>query len=266
MKSGANDVVVVKQPDGSLKSTPFQITVGKMSNHWTFIYSREGKTGNLFVNGVHVLSKEVTFKIEGEGQVMIYDNVQDTSCDTTSENLQKMNLKEGRNEAKMVFDDFSLTQPFDIYFYDQTKKLIITDIDGTITKSDIIGNLAKVFKFDYHHKGVVELFDSVSKNGYVMIYLTANPQAFDELTKEYLFETMQDRDGYSLPLSPVIMSPTVILNGQTQDKAGNKLASLQSLLNLFDLKAKVVEGAYGNKDTDTKAYLDSGINPNKVFW
>ena len=165
----------------------------------------------------------------------------------------------------MVFNDFSLTQPFDIYLYGQAKKLIITDIDGTITKSDFTGSLAKSLRFDYHHEGAVELFDSASKNGYAMIYLTAIPQGFDELTREYLFEQLQDKNGYSLPLSPVIMSPTVVANGLTQDEAGNKLAVLQSLLNLFDLKAKVVEGAYGNKESDMKAYRNSGITDNKVF-
>ena len=236
-----------------------------MTNGWTLLYSREGRTGNLFVNGVQVLSKEVTFKIGGEGQVMIYHNDENPSCGLSSESLKMMNLKEGRNEAKMVFDYFELTQPFDIYLYDQTKKLIITDIDGTITKSDFRGTIAKLFRLNYHHEGVVELFDSASKNGYAIIYLSAIPQVFDEMTRDYLFKQLQDKNGYSLPLSPVIMSPTVGLNGLSQDKAANKLATLQSLLNLFDLKAKVVEGAYGNKDSDTKAYVDSGIPDNKVF-
>ena len=36
-------------------------------------------------------------------------------------------------------------------------------------------------------------------------------------------------------------------------------------LDLFDIKHDVVVGAYGNKNTDTEAYLKSGIRGERVF-
>ena len=43
LKSGANDVVVVRQDDGHLLSTPFVVMVGKFSNWRTIIRSRQGR-------------------------------------------------------------------------------------------------------------------------------------------------------------------------------------------------------------------------------
>merc|ERR1712066_1222043 len=49
--SGANDVVVVQQSDGSLKSTAINVQVGKFSNWRTFVNSREGRVVKIFING-----------------------------------------------------------------------------------------------------------------------------------------------------------------------------------------------------------------------
>ena len=62
-------------------------------------------------------------------------------------------------------------------------------------------------------------------------------------------------------MSPITWHKALI----SQDKAAIKLSTLSSIIELFDTKENVIAAAYGNKDTDTKAYLDSGIEPNKVF-
>ena len=198
---------------------------------------------------------------------MIYDKVSKSySCMLSNQELQQIKLKEGRNVAKLVFDDLKHKQLFDIYLLDQETKLVITDIDGTITKSDFKGLLAKIFEYDHHHDGVIELFDAVSKNGYVLIYISAISSSADELTRKYLFDQLQNIDGYSLPRSPLFMSPITWHKALiSQDKAAIKLSTLRSIIELFDTKENVIAAAYGNKDTDTKAYLDSGIEPNKVF-
>ena len=206
------------------------------------------------------------FILNDPAQLTIQRRGSGPSCIFTSQELERMNLKDGRNIAKIYFPDFKYTKHFNIYLYSQNKKLIITDIDGTITKEDYIGTLAKIFKFAYHHKGVVELFDEASKNGYIMIYLSAIPLAADELTRNYLFKKLQNVNGHSLPISPVIMSPLVWHTAIWKDyKKAMKLSALNSLLALFDLKETVVSGAYGNKDSDSQAYLKAGIADNRVF-
>ena len=266
--SGANDIIVVKQSDGSLKSTLLQLRVGKLTNFWTASKSREGKQGRLFVNGKEVLLHvNIEFILGKSGELMIYDKVSKSySCILSNRELKQIRLKEGRNVAQLVFNDLKHKQVFDIYLLDQQTKLVVTDIDGTITKSDFKGLLAKIFEYDHHHDGVIELFDAVSKNGYDLIYISAISSSADELTRKYLFDQLQNIDGYSLPRSPLFMSPITWHKALiSQDKAAIKLSTLQSIIELFDAKENVIAAAYGNKDTDTKAYLDSGIDPNKVF-
>jgi phosphatidate phosphatase LPIN len=48
-------------------------------------------------------------------------------------------------------------------------KVVISDIDGTITKSNIKGMILK----NYIHEGVVSLFSLIHKRNYQFIYLTA---------------------------------------------------------------------------------------------
>ena len=40
---GANDVIVVPQSDGTLKSTPFHVQIGKFANWKTVLKSRQGR-------------------------------------------------------------------------------------------------------------------------------------------------------------------------------------------------------------------------------
>ena len=266
--SGANDILVVKQSDGSLKSTPLQLRVGKLTNFWTTLKSREGKKGRFFVNNNEVLAHDtIEFILGKSGEVMIYNKTTGSiSCVLYNQELKRMKLRKGRNNARLIFDDLGHEQTLNIYLFDQHTQLVITDIDGTITKSDFKGLLAKLFEYDHHHDGVIELFDAISKNGYVLIYISAISQCADELTKKYLFKQLQNVGGYSLPRSPLFMSPVTWHEALLlQDKATNKLSTLRSITDLFDLKENVIVGAYGNKATDTKAYLNAGIDPNKIF-
>lgn len=242
---------------------------GKLTNFWTSLQSREGKRGRLFVNGKEVLVHvNIEFILGKSGELMIYDKIlQSYSCILSNRELKQLELKEGRNVAQLVFNDLKHKQVFDIYLFDQQTKFVIADIDGTITKSDFRGLLAKIFEFDHHHDGIIELFDAVSKNGYVLIYISAISSSADELTRQYLFDQLQNIDGYSLPMSPLFMSPITWHKAFiSQDKAAIKLSTLHSIIELFDTKENVIAAAYGNKDTDTKAYLDSGIDPKKVFF
>ena len=63
------------------------------------------------------------------------------------------------------------------------------------------------------HKRVVELFDKLDKKGYGIVYLTARSMAQDEDTKSYLFQMLQNLDGYSLPPGPVLFSPVTFISG-----------------------------------------------------
>ena len=81
-------------------------------------------------------------------------------------------------------------------------------------------------------------------------------------------QDLQDQNGYSLPKGPVFMSPKTFaeaLVDAMSDPSKVKATKIQSVLNLFEIKQDVILGAYGNRNSDTKAYLEAGIHPNKIF-
>ena len=51
--------------------------------------------------------------------------------------------------------------------------MVISDIDGTITKSDVLGHILPVIGRDWAQSGVAELFSKIRANGYHIMYLSA---------------------------------------------------------------------------------------------
>ena len=65
-----------------------------------------------------------------------------------------------------------------IYLYNYDDKLIVSDIDGTVTKSDILGHIYSFLGLDWIHADICRLFSLLQERGFHMIYLTARPLLF----------------------------------------------------------------------------------------
>lgn len=94
----------------------------------------------------------------------------------TSEQIKSLNLKPGMNEF-----EFSVTTAYQgtsrckcyVFRWRHNDKVIISDIDGTITKSDVLGHLLPMVGKDWAQLGVAELFTKIAENGYKLLYLSA---------------------------------------------------------------------------------------------
>ena len=193
----------------------------------------------------------------------------------SSQDLEELNLKAGLNEARYVCPELGEIIEFHIFLYSEADKLVLTDIDGTITESDIKGHLAPWLGLSCHHLGVVSLLDGLASRGYRVVYLTARSMAQEEDTKAYLFSTVKNQEGKSLPAGPIIFSPTNFISGLIAEVVTGSphIQKTKMILELWatfksenrtDINQVVVAG-YGNKDTDTKAYLEAGLLPHKLF-
>jgi phosphatidate phosphatase LPIN len=112
----------------------------------------------------------------------------------TSNQMTLLELKEGRNEINFVCRSrLSGTQQLkaEVYLWKSDSKIIISDVDGTITKSDVLGQVLPMIGKDWSHAGVTDLFTNIEKNGYKMIYLTARAVCQAESTKNYLHTLFQ---------------------------------------------------------------------------
>ena len=74
-------------------------------------------------------------------------------------------------------------------------KLVISDVDGTITKSDVLGHVAPRVGIDWSHGGVTSLYSRIASNGYQMVYLTARGIGLAADTREYLNSVRQGSNG-----------------------------------------------------------------------
>lgn len=74
-----------------------------------------------------------------------------------------------------------------IFLWDYTEKIVISDIDGTITKSDIAGQLLN----NYIHLGVTKLFNAIYQRNYKIVYLTARAIGQYSQTTKFL-ETAEE--------------------------------------------------------------------------
>ena len=51
-------------------------------------------------------------------------------------------------------------------------QVVISDIDGTITKSDVLGHILPAIGQDWAQSGVAQLFSKIRSNSYHMMYLS----------------------------------------------------------------------------------------------
>ncbi|NXP42636.1 LPIN3 phosphatase, partial [Leiothrix lutea] len=82
----------------------------------------------------------------------------------SSEQIGRLNLQDGPNEVA-----FSVTTQYQgtcrceatIYLWNWNEKVVISDIDGTITKSDALGQILPQLGKDWTHRGIVKLFHKI---------------------------------------------------------------------------------------------------------
>ena len=170
----------------------------------------------------------------------------------SSERLAEMKLKPGSNEV-----EFSVTTAFQgttrckchIYLWSYTDKVVISDIDGTITKSDVLGHILPVIGRDWAQSGVAQLYTKIRNNGYQIIYLSARAIGQASITKDYL-QSLKQGD-VCLPDGPLFLNPDSLIHAFKREVIDRnpeefKIRCLKDIQSLFDGKNPFFAG-YGNR-------------------
>ena len=131
----------------------------------------------------------------------------------SSDQIASLNLLEGANEAA-----FSVTTAYQgttrcqchIYFWRYDDKIVISDIDGTITKSDVLGQVLPYLGRDWAQSGVANLYTKIYDNGYKFVYLSARAIGQAGTTRGYLRSVRQG--DLCLPDGPLLLSPTSLIS------------------------------------------------------
>ncbi|KAK2856335.1 hypothetical protein Q5P01_005070 [Channa striata] len=189
----------------------------------------------------------------------------------TSEQLLSLQLQDGPNDVV-----FSVTTQYQgtcrcqgtIYLWNWDDKIIISDIDGTITRSDTLGHILPNLGKDWTHQGIAQLYHKVSQNGYKFLYCSARAIGMADMTRGYL--NWVNERGTMLPMGPVLLSPSSLfsaLHREVIEKKPEKfkVECLTDIKNLFSPNTQPFYAAFGNRPTDVYSYKEVGVPLNRIF-
>jgi len=187
----------------------------------------------------------------------------DLSTTPTCAQLASMNLTYGQNNVKLLNHHLKKVITLKIFVWSCGEKVVITDIDGTISKSDTRGMILPSFGIKWSHVGVSELLNNLFQSGYSILYLSARSFKVSDPTRTYL-------KLLNLPPGPLLLSPTGIWNSLTtelyyKNPEEAKLNHLISVAQLFPDTCKPFAAGFGNSANDLFCYNSVGVTPERIF-
>lgn len=155
-----------------------------------------------------------------------------------------------------------------IFLWKPNSRIIISDIDGTITRSDVFGQIMPMVGRDWSHSGVAQLYSNIVKNKYEILYLTSRAIGQADLTRGYITNLKQDQ--MNLPEGPVIMSPNRLISAFSLEVIRKtpeefKISALSDLKRLFPSDRSPFYAGFGNRPTDALAYRAVDVPFGKIF-
>jgi len=195
----------------------------------------------------------------------------------TSDMLQCLKLKPGENQIEFVVNSKlqgKQSVKASIYLWRSDDKIVVSDVDGTITKSDVMGHCMPWVGNSWCHDGVARYFSDIEANGYRIMYLTSRSIGHAAMTREYLFNEVR-QDGQCgnlefLPSGPVIMAPDSLFTAVNRELIQRspqqfKIPALQNVKDLFPKEYQPYAAAFGNRKTDLIAYNSVDIPIERIF-
>ncbi|KAF5532937.1 SMP2 [Fusarium napiforme] len=184
----------------------------------------------------------------------------------TSQQLKDLKLQPGANS--MAFTVNRATCKANMYLWRHETPVVISDIDGTITKSDALGHVLNMIGRDWTHSGVAKLYSDISANGYNIMYLTSRSVGQSDTTRAYLAGIVQD--GYRMPSGPTILSPDRTMAALRREVYLRKphifkMATLRDIRNLYGPDRHPFYAGYGNRLTDQISYRTVDVPRNRIF-
>uniref|UniRef100_A0A669BMY9 phosphatidate phosphatase n=1 Tax=Oreochromis niloticus TaxID=8128 RepID=A0A669BMY9_ORENI len=189
----------------------------------------------------------------------------------SSDQIASLKLREGPNDMT-----FSITTQYQgtcrcagtIYLWNWDDKVIISDIDGTITKSDVFGQILPQLGKDWTHQGIAKLYHSVHENDYKFLYCSARAIGMADMTRGYL-HWVNDR-GTLLPQGPLLLSPSSLFSAFHREIIEKKpekfkIECLTDIKNLFFPNTHPFYAAFGNRESDVFAYKKVGVPVCRIF-
>uniref|UniRef100_A0A665WKU1 phosphatidate phosphatase n=1 Tax=Echeneis naucrates TaxID=173247 RepID=A0A665WKU1_ECHNA len=220
---------------------------------------------------LNTVAPDLAEHVQAEGPAPVSYHSYKKSLRLSSDQIASLKLREGPNDVT-----FSITTQYQgtcrcegtIYLWDWDDKVIISDIDGTITKSDVFGQILPQLGKDWTHQGIAKLYHSVHENGYKFLYCSARAIGMADMTRGYL-HWVNDR-GTLLPQGPLMLSPSSLFSAFHREIIEKKpekfkIECLTDIKNLFFPNTHPFYAAFGNRPSDVFAYKQVGVPVCRIF-
>lgn len=186
----------------------------------------------------------------------------------SSETLKQFHLILGCNKVICKNRSSGVSAEFSIFLYERSDQIIVMDVDGTVTRSDVRGYVENVYFgiYNYTHHGIVTFLNALQESSRChVLYLTSRPISHIKETRLLLRNTrdlnVQDK---CLPLGPVFSNTeTLFTAGYREIIAKNtvvlKSSILLSISSVFQAAGRVQNKklALGFADSDTGINMTS---------
>jgi len=197
--------------------------------------------------------------------------------------LELMGLRSGSNKLEFVVPSTGARVECSLFLWRPSDKVVISDVDGTITKSDAMGHLMYWVGADWTQVGVASLFQNIHRNGYKIVYLTSRAIGQVGSTKQYLTGISQPGKAAAaeassapaaaaskLPPGPVITSPDRLVDAFTREVILRrpeefKKRALGDIGALFPRGVTPFYAGFGNRSTDQVSYDAVGVPRERIF-
>ncbi|KAJ2647555.1 lipin Ned1 [Coemansia sp. RSA 1250] len=185
----------------------------------------------------------------------------------TSDQLKSLNLRQGANDVKFLVPSNSAYCEARIFLYRHNTQIVISDIDGTITKSDALGHLFNMVGKDWTHHGVAKLYTDIANNGYEILYLTSRAIGQADGTRYFINNVKQG--SYKLPLGPLLLSPDRLFTSFHREVIMRrphefKMACLRDIKNLFGSSCSPFYAGFGNRISDAMSYRSVNVPVSRI--
>ena len=138
----ALDVILIEQSDGSLKSTD-----------WLCVFEQLAHPCDVHI---HVNGREVSRRLRATAphQPAIFD---EAGCAPAADMLADLvtwpELQTGKNELRYTVVESGQTVRTWLYLWKKQCRVIIFDVDGTVTLSDVVGHMGGMLDQSFVHQG-----------------------------------------------------------------------------------------------------------------
>ncbi|XP_057678802.1 phosphatidate phosphatase LPIN1 [Corythoichthys intestinalis] len=256
-KAAVEDIVKEKMP--------------KKGRRWWFSWrGQNGKSDSLSERGLRGSARrtEESSSADEDGEAGRRGARYKKTLRLDSEQLRSLRLREGPNRVV-----FSVTTQYQgtrrcqgtIYLWNWDDKMVISDLDGTVARSDTQGHILPTLGKDWTHRGIAQLYHKVSQNGYKILYCSARVVG----TADGYLRRVDER-GAVLPAGPVLLCPGGLFSAPRREVFEKKpekfkVECLSDIRNLFYPNTQPFYAAFGSRPTDAFSYKEVGVPLNRIF-